>query len=154
MLLAPLAAPASEPQSVILAVPEHDPLVDAGLGIVTEMYRRIGYQIREARVPARRPLREFDPVETDGELMRAAEPDQRFSDMIAIPGSLLEDDIVAFTAGHPALLPRGWAELRYRTVCTRPGIAPVEDTWSFTSSQASSSLPTASSSNTSRSEPR
>jgi ABC-type amino acid transport substrate-binding protein len=123
LLCASPASLASEPQTVTLAVPDHEPLTEGGLGIVTEMYRRIGYQVRELR----RSPREADAVETDGEVMRAAEPGQRFAELIAIPGALIEDDIVAFTAGHPALLPRGWVELRGRSVCTRPGIAPVEE---------------------------
>lgn len=121
LFLAPLSSPAAEPQTVILAVPDHEPLTEAGLGIITEMYRRIGYQVRESR----RSPREPDAGEIDGEVMRAGE--QRSADLITIPGTLIEDDIVAFTAGHPALLLRGWEDLRGRTVCTRPGIAPVED---------------------------
>ncbi len=123
LFLVPPTAPAAELQTVILAVPDHEPLVEAGLGIVTEMYRRIGYQVREVQ----RPAREAESGETDGEVMRAVEPGQRLAELITIPGALIEDDIVAFTAGHPALLPRGWVELRGHTVCIRPGIAPVED---------------------------
>ena len=125
-LLAPLASPAAEQQSVTLAVPDHEPLAEAGLGVVTELYRRIGYQLREERLPARLAARDPDAGETDGELMRAVDPDQRFPDLITVPGSLIEDDIVAFTAGHPALLLNGWTGLDGRTVCTRPGLAPVE----------------------------
>ena len=120
LFLMPLASPAAEPQIVMLAVPDHEPLVDAGLGIITELYRRNGYQLREQRPPVRRAAREPDTGETDGELMRAVDPDQRFPELITVPGALIEEDIVAFTAGHPALLSNGWADLGGRTVCTRP----------------------------------
>lgn len=127
LLLAPAASPGAEQQAVILAVPDHEPLVETGLGLITEMYRRIGYQLREARLPVRRAAREPDAGEIDGELMRAVDPDQRFPDLITVPGALIEDDIVAFTAGNPALLLNGWRGLDGHTVCTRPGIAPVEE---------------------------
>ena len=101
--------------------------METGLGVITEMYRRIGYQLREARLPVRRAAREPDAGEIDGELMRAVDPDQRFPDLITVPGALIEDDIVAFTAGNPAMLLNGWAGLGGRTVCTRPSIAPIEE---------------------------
>lgn len=127
LFLVSRACPAAEPQSVTLAVPEHEPLVEAGLGIVTEMYRRLGYQLREERLPVRRAEREPDAGETDGELLRSVDPDQRSNDLITVPGALLEDDIVAFTAGQPALLPDGWTDLGGRAVCTYPGVAPIEE---------------------------
>ena len=123
LILAPLSSPAAEPQTLVLAVPDQEPLTEAGLAIVTEMYRRIGLQVHESK----RSPRESDAGETDGEVMRAGEPNQRYADLIPIPGALIEDDIVAFTAGHPALLSRGWEDLRGRSICIRPGIAPIED---------------------------
>jgi len=91
------------------------------------MYRRIGYQVHEARLPARRSLRESEAGDSDGEVMRAAELEERFPDLIRVPEPLIEHDIVAFTAGNPALLPDGWSDLRGHTICARLGILLVED---------------------------
>jgi len=91
------------------------------------MYRRIGYEIHESRLPARRSLRESDAGESDGEVMRAVELEKRFPDLIRVPEPLIEHDIVAFTAGNPALLANGWSDLRGHTVCARMGILLVED---------------------------
>lgn len=124
--LAPLASPA-QTQTVTLAVPDHEALSETGLSIVTEMYRRIGYQVQEARFPARRSLREADTGDSDGEVMRAADLEKRFPDLIRIPEPLIEQDIVAFTAGNPALLPGGWGDLGGHSVCARQGNLLVED---------------------------
>lgn len=124
--LAPLASPA-EMQAVTLAVPDHEALTETGLSIVTEMYRRIGYQVQESRLPARRSLREADSGDSDGEVMRAADLEKRFPDLIRIPEPLIEQDIVAFTAGNPALLPGGWDDLGGHSVCARLGNLLVED---------------------------
>jgi polar amino acid transport system substrate-binding protein len=53
--------------------------------------------------------------------------EKRFPDLIRVPEPLIEHDIVAFTAGNPALLPNGWADLAGHSVCTRMGILLVED---------------------------
>lgn len=124
--LAPLASPA-ETQVVTLSVPDHEALSETGLSIVTEMYRRIGYQVQESRLPARRSLREADSGESDGEVMRAADLEKRFPDLIRIPEPLIEQDIVAFTAGNPALLSGGWSDLVGHSICARLGNLLVED---------------------------
>ena len=121
------AARAAEQQAVTLNFPSHDALSEAGGTIVAELYRRIGYQVRESRLPARRSLRESDSGDSDGEVMRAADLESRFPDLIRVPEPLIEHDIVAFTAGHPALLARGWDDLRGHGICARMGILLVED---------------------------
>lgn len=126
LIFAPLASLADTP-SVTLNIPDHEALSETGLRIVTEMYRRIGYQVRESHLPTRRSLRESDSGDSDGEAMRAAELEKRFPDLIRIPEPLIEHDIVAFTAGHPALLARGWDDLAGHTICARMGILLVED---------------------------
>jgi len=91
------------------------------------MYRRIGYQVHEARLPARRSIRESEAGDSDGEVMRAAEVEEHLPDLIRVPEPLIEHDIVAFTAGNPALLPDGWSDLRGHAICARMGILIVED---------------------------
>lgn len=127
LLATPLVSRASEPQTVTLNFPSHEALAAAGDTIVVELYRRIGYQVRESRLPARRSIRESESGDSDGEVMRAAELESRFPDLIRVPEPLIESDIVAFTAGNPALLARGWDDLTGHTVCARMGILLVED---------------------------
>ncbi len=126
LILVPLASPADTP-SVTLSVPDHEALSETGMRIVTEMYRRIGYQVRESHLPVRRSLRDSDSGDSDGEAMRAAELEKRFPDLIRVPEPLIEQDIVAFTAGHPAFLARGWDDLAGHSICARMGILLVED---------------------------
>lgn len=121
------AVNAAEPQAVTLNFPDHEALSSAGDTIVVELYRRIGYQVYESKLPARRSLRESDSGESDGEVMRAADLATRFPDLIRVPEPLIEHDIVAFTAGHPALLAHGWADLSGHSICARMGILLVED---------------------------
>ena len=123
----PLASARAEPQIVTLSFPGHEALSASAEDIVVELYRRIGYQVRESKVSMRRSLRESDAGESDGEMMRAADLETRFPDLIRVPEPLIEHDIVAFTAGNPALLPRGWDDLSGHTVCARMGILLVED---------------------------
>jgi len=127
VVLFPFASEAAEPQVVTLNYPSHEALAAAGSDIVVEMYRRIGYQVHESRLPARRSIRESEAGDSDGEVMRAAELEQRFSELIRVPEPLLEHDIVAFTAGNPALLAHGWDDLRGHSICARMGILLVED---------------------------
>lgn len=126
LLLAPLALRA-EPQIVTLNYPSHEALSEASMGIITELYRRIGYQVQESKLPARRSLRESDAGESDGEVIRAFELEKHFPNLIRVPEPLLEHDIVAFTAGHPALLAHGWDDLAGHSVCARMGLLLVEE---------------------------
>ncbi len=127
LIFAPLALSAAEPPSVTLDIPSHEALSESGLVIVTEMYRRVGYQVHEARLPVRRSLVNSEAGESDGEVLRAAELQVRFPDLIKIPEPLLEFDIVAFTVGGATSLPGGWEDLRGHPLCARLGILIIED---------------------------
>lgn len=114
-MLLPLASPA-ESQAVLLSYPDQDALSQAGGRIITELYRRIGYEAREA-----------PRGESDGEAMLTIEAEKRFPDLFRVPEPVIDFDIVAFTAGNPALLPNGWSDLGNHAVCTSPGVPLVDD---------------------------
>lgn len=100
-----------------LDYPDPDALSETGGRIVAELYRRIGYEAREGRRGG----------DNDGEAMQPIELEKRFPDLIRVPEPLIEYDLVAFTAGNPALLPGGWADLRGHSVCTNLDTPLVDD---------------------------
>jgi polar amino acid transport system substrate-binding protein len=93
--------------------------------IMTEAYKRLGYDITVIKIPANRSLFMANSGEVDGELFRVNHIDKVYPDLIKVPVNLYSIEMVAFTKNQFFTVD-GWKSLAPYRVGYRRGIKVSE----------------------------
>jgi polar amino acid transport system substrate-binding protein len=73
-------------KEIRIATLEHDtPQVNAAIIVMTEIYKRIGYDMTIVRFPGKRSLVEANLGTTDGELMRIESIEKHYPNLVRVP---------------------------------------------------------------------
>jgi len=76
--------------------------------VLKEAFKRIGYQLITARLPAERALINANRGIDDGDLARIGGLQKQYPNLIQVAESYLTIDLVLFTKNYPALTVTGW----------------------------------------------
>lgn len=93
--------------------------------IMTEAYRRLGYDLKVYKMPASRSLFMANRGEVDGELFRVDNIDKAYPDLVKVPVDLYSIEKVAFTK-NKFFTVDGWNSLAPYRVGYRRGIKVAE----------------------------
>lgn len=118
-LLLPLLTHAA--QRIRLSLQPDDPISTTAFSIVSEAYRRLGYNPQAVLLPAERALSSAAQGQTDADTVRAAGIEKRYPQLLPVPVVLLQVESYAFTTGRELAL-RSWEDLRPYRLCVRFGI--------------------------------
>lgn len=108
-------------QSMRLSLQPDDPISATAFSIVSEAYRRLGYNPQAVLLPAERALSSAAQGQTDADTVRAAGIEKRYPQLLAVPVVLLQVESYAFTTGRDLTL-NSWDDLRPYRLCVRFGI--------------------------------
>ncbi len=100
-------------QTIVLNTAFGPPVSNAsqtGFGdqVMAEAFRRIGYQLKTARLPAERALINANRGIDDGDLARVAGLQKKYPNLIQVPESFLIVDMVLYSKNHPSFTVTGW----------------------------------------------
>lgn len=76
--------------------------------VVAEALRRIGYKLETVRMPAERALINANRGIDDGDLLRVAGLQKKYTNLIPVPESLMVIDMVLFSKSRPDFKVEGW----------------------------------------------
>lgn len=79
--------------------------------IITEAYKRLGYDVEITTLPAKRSLISVNRGEFDAELMRIDGTSMYFPNLMKIPVSVLNSKISVVTNKDSSFTPRNWQDL-------------------------------------------
>lgn len=96
-----------------------------GFEIVREAYRRVGLDAQAEILPNERGIVSADNGVTDGDTMRMAGLEARYSNLVRVPEPLLTFDTIAFTNGMLFKVD-GWESLRPYSLCIIRGMKLAE----------------------------
>jgi len=83
--------------------------------VVTEAFRRIGYQLKTVRLPAERGLVNANRGIIDGEIMRVKGIDRLYKNLRRVPEKIMDWEFVGFSYQPPSLV-NGWEDLAGKSV--------------------------------------
>ncbi len=75
---------------------------------VAEAFRRIGYQLETVRLPAERALINANRGIDDGDLVRVAGLQKKYTNLIQVPEPVMIVDMVLFSKNKPSFIVNGW----------------------------------------------
>ncbi|HED34364.1 MAG TPA: transporter substrate-binding domain-containing protein [Gammaproteobacteria bacterium] len=76
--------------------------------VVGEALRRIGYKLQTVRMPAERALINANRGIDDGDLLRVAGLQKKYTNLVAVPEPVMNVDIVLFSKNQPDFKVAGW----------------------------------------------
>ena len=105
--------PAFSQQSIVLNTAFGPPVSNAtqtGFGdlVLKEAFKRIGYKLETARLPAERALINANQGIDDGDLARIGGLQKKYPNLIQVPETFLTVDMVLYSKNHPDFVVDGW----------------------------------------------
>ena len=100
--------------------------VQIGIRILSEAYKRIGYDMVVTYLPGERALYSSNNGETDGELMRKKGLEKEYPNLIMVPTSVTSVEFSVFTLGSFFDV-KGWSSLEPYSVSYTRGLKFIED---------------------------
>jgi len=76
--------------------------------VVAEAFKRIGYQLETVRLPAERALINANRGIDDGDLVRVAGLQKKYTNLIQVPESIMVIDMVLFSKNMPDFNVKSW----------------------------------------------
>ncbi len=76
--------------------------------VLTEAFRRIGYQLETVHMPAERALINANRGIDDGELARVGGLQEKYPNLIQVPETFLTVDMVLYSKNYPSFVVDGW----------------------------------------------
>jgi len=89
--------------------------------VITEAFRRIGYQLETIRMPAERALINANRGIDDGDLARVAGLETKYPNLIRVPESYLSIDMVLFSKKKPEFIVNGWESVKSHSLAIISG---------------------------------
>lgn len=79
--------------------------------VVAEAFKRIGYKLETARLPAERALINANLGIDDGDLVRVAGLQKKYPNLIQVPEPVMNINMVLFSKKHPSFVVSGWSSV-------------------------------------------
>ncbi len=79
-----------------------------GDAVLREAFKRIGYTLKTQRLPAERALINANQGIDDGDLLRVAGLQKKYTNLIQVPEKIMTIDMVLFSKNKPAFVVNGW----------------------------------------------
>ena len=98
--------------------------------VLAEAFRRIGFEFESLRLPAERALINANQGIDDGELLRVAGLQEKYSNLIQVPEKVLSVDLVLFTKNHPEFIVKGWESMATHSLAIITGWKIMESNFS------------------------
>jgi len=95
--------------------------------IVTEAFKRIGYQLETVRMPAERALINANRGIDDGDLARVAGLQKKYPNLIQVPESIMLIDMVLFSKNMPSFVVKGWKSVASHSLAIISGWKIMEE---------------------------
>lgn len=76
--------------------------------VLSEAFKRIGYKLETLRLPAERALINANMGIDDGELLRVAGLQKKYTNLIQVPEKVMTIDMVLFSKNKPSFVVTGW----------------------------------------------
>lgn len=95
--------------------------------VLTEAFRRIGYQLEIVRMPAERALINANRGIDDGELARVGGLQEKYPNLIQVPETFLTVDMVLYSKNHPAFVVDGWQSVASHSLAIISGWKIMEE---------------------------
>ncbi len=76
--------------------------------VLSEAFRRIGYKLETLRLPAERALINANMGIDDGDLLRVAGLQKKYTNLIQVPEKIMTIDMVLFSKNQPSFVVTGW----------------------------------------------
>lgn len=89
--------------------------------VLTEAFRRIGYQLETVQLPAERALINANRGIDDGDLLRVAGLQKKYPNLIQVPEKIMAMDLVLFTKNNPSFYVDGWQSIKSYSIAIISG---------------------------------
>jgi len=76
--------------------------------VLGEAFRRIGYTLKTQRLPAERALINANQGIDDGDLLRVAGLQKKYTNLVQVPEKIMIIDMVLFSKNKPSFIVNGW----------------------------------------------
>lgn len=103
-------------ESFVISQIQGDNASARGMEIVREAYRRVGLAVSFELQPNERAIISANNGDTDGDTMRMAGLESKYTNLVRIPEPVLHLNIIAFTTGLKFDI-KDWESLRPYTIC-------------------------------------
>lgn len=125
LMMIGIARPVHSENTVVLSMPEESFIQYLSAHVVTQAYKRIGYDVQIRELPNARALSESTSGNLDGEVSRIAGIELTHPDLLRIPIAVNKLEGIAFSSATDIDI-KTWDDLRgYTIICVR-GIKFVE----------------------------
>ena len=84
---------------------------ELAIPIITEAYKRLGYDVEITTLPAKRSLISVNRGDYDAELMRIDGTSKHYPNLVKIPVSILNSKISVITKKESSFTPKDWKDL-------------------------------------------
>jgi len=98
--------------------------------VVTQAFKRIGYQLETVRLPAERALVNANRGIDDGDLARVAGLQKKYTNLIQVPESIMVIDMVLFSKNMPDFNVKGWESVASHSLAIISGWKIMEKNFS------------------------
>lgn len=127
--------PALSQQTIVLNTAFGPPVSNSshtGFGdqVMTEAFRRIGYQVETMQLPAERALINANLGIDDGDMARVAGLQKKYPNLIQVPESFLIVDMVLYSKNFPSFKVTGWDSVASHSLAIISGWKIMEKNFS------------------------
>lgn len=84
--------------------------------ILTEAFKRIGYELKTIHIPAERALINSNIGVDDGDLVRIGGLQKKYHDLRQVTEKILNEDFVLITRKHPDFKVNGWQSIKSHSI--------------------------------------
>jgi polar amino acid transport system substrate-binding protein len=95
--------------------------------VLTEAFRRIGYQLETVHMPAERALINANRGIDDGELARVGGLQKKYPNLIQVPETFLTVDMVLYSKNYPSFVVDGWQSVASHSLAIISGWKIMEE---------------------------
>jgi len=126
------SAPAFSQQTIVLNTAFGSPVSNesqTGFGdvVLAEAFKRIGYKLETQRLPAERALINANQGVDDGDLMRVAGLQKKYTNLIQVPEKVMTVDMVLFSKNKPSFVVDGWESVASHSLAMITGWKIMEE---------------------------
>jgi len=95
--------------------------------VLSEAFRRIGYTLETQRLPAERALINANQGIDDGDLLRVAGLQKKYTNLIQVPEKIMAIDMVLFSKNEPSFVVNGWESVASHSLAIITGWKIMEE---------------------------